>query len=131
MGGIPQGCPLSMMFVVALCLPWCRYRAAHGVMVGPLPWLLRVRLVIFRLVLVFALPLDFHGRLRVLRSMFIPGASHGIEASFLAGTSMRKLRAAIFGVVWSRRHSGVALAHVPRLCMKGVVISLGVRCTRM
>ena len=44
----------------------------------------RVRLVIFRLVLVFALPLDFHGRLRVLRSMFILGALHGIEASFLA-----------------------------------------------
>ena len=36
------------------------------------------------------------GRLRVLRSMFIPGALHGIEASFLAGTSLRKLRAAIF-----------------------------------
>ena len=61
----------------------------------------RVRLVIFRLVLVFALPLDFHGRLRVLRSMFIPGALHGIEASFLAGTSMRKLRAAFLGCVVS------------------------------
>ena len=24
-GGIPQGCPISMMFIVALCLPWCRY----------------------------------------------------------------------------------------------------------
>ena len=24
-GGIPQGCPLSMMFTVALHLPWCRY----------------------------------------------------------------------------------------------------------
>ena len=24
-GGIPQGCPLSMMFLVALYLPWCRY----------------------------------------------------------------------------------------------------------
>ena len=57
----------------------------------------RVRLVISRLVLVFALPLDFHGRLRVLRSMFIPGALHGVEASFLAGTSLRKLRAAFFG----------------------------------
>ena len=22
-GGIPQGCPLSMMFIVALNLPWC------------------------------------------------------------------------------------------------------------
>ena len=30
----------------------------------------RVRLVIARLVLVFALPLDFHGRLLLLRSMF-------------------------------------------------------------
>ena len=24
-GGIPQGCPLSMIFIVALYLPWCRY----------------------------------------------------------------------------------------------------------
>ena len=24
-GGIHQGCPLSMMFIVALYLPWCRY----------------------------------------------------------------------------------------------------------
>ena len=29
MGGIPQGCPLSMMFIVALYLPWCRYLAAQ------------------------------------------------------------------------------------------------------
>ena len=29
-GGMPQGCPLSMMFIVALYLPWCRYLAAHG-----------------------------------------------------------------------------------------------------
>ena len=28
---------------------------------------------------------------------------HGIEASVLAGASVRKLRAAIIGVVWSRR----------------------------
>ena len=27
--GIPQGCPLSMMFLVAFLLPWCRYLAAH------------------------------------------------------------------------------------------------------
>ena len=27
--GIPQGCPLSMMFIVALYLPWCRYLAAQ------------------------------------------------------------------------------------------------------
>ena len=28
-GGIPQGCPLSMMFIVALYLLWCRYLAAQ------------------------------------------------------------------------------------------------------
>ena len=28
-GGIPQGCPLSMIFIVALYLPWCRYLAAQ------------------------------------------------------------------------------------------------------
>ena len=27
--GIPQGCPLSMMFIVALYLPWCRYLGAQ------------------------------------------------------------------------------------------------------
>ena len=42
----------------------------------------RVKLVISRLVLIFGLPLDFHGRRRVIRSMFIPGALRGIEASF-------------------------------------------------
>ena len=29
MGGIPQGCPLSMMFIVALYLPWCKYLSAQ------------------------------------------------------------------------------------------------------
>ena len=29
-GGIPQGCPSSMKFIVGLYLPWCRYLAAHG-----------------------------------------------------------------------------------------------------
>ena len=32
-GGIPQGCLLSMMFIVALYLPWCKYlEAQEGVM---------------------------------------------------------------------------------------------------
>ena len=29
MVGSPNGCQLSMMFVVALCLPWCKYLAAQ------------------------------------------------------------------------------------------------------
>ena len=63
----------------------------------------RVELVIARLVLVFVLPLDFHGRLRVIRPMFILGALHCVDASFLAVSSLRKLRSSILKVVWSRR----------------------------
>ena len=199
-GGIPQGCPLSMMFIVALYLPWCRYLAPQGGvqpqlyadnlkcvsrdpgvllraarfttgyvrLVGQEPapskcvflstsrvvrkdmreWVVsdeghrwtvkldvrdlgghldttfrgwsstlasRVRLVIDRLVVVFALPLHFHGRMVVLRNMFIPGALHGIEASFLADSSVRRLRSAFCRVSWSRRQP---FAHV------GAVLSL-------
>ena len=69
----------------------------------------RVRLVIARVVVVFALPLPFHGRLGVLRNMFILGALHGVEASFLAESSVRKLRSAFCKVAWSRRQP---FAHV-------------------
>ena len=78
-----------------------------------LPW--GVRLVIARLVLIFAPPLDFHGRLRVIRSEFIPGALRGIEDASLAEASLRKLRTAIVRVVWSRRQS---------LANAGAVLSL-------
>ena len=53
-------------------------------------------MVLSRLVLIF-LPLDFHGR----RSMYLPAALHGIEASFLASESLRKLRSAVRRVVVS------------------------------
>ena len=187
-GGIHQGCPLSMMFIVALYLPWCRYLSAQvGVqpqlyadnlkcvsrdpdlllnaakfttgyvrLVGQEPapskcvllstswvvrkdmkdWVLsqegdrwsvkydvrdlgghfdttfrgwsatlaaRVRLVIARLVLIFVLPLDFHGRVCVVRFMFLPAALHGVEASLLASDSLHKLRSSICRVVLSRR----------------------------
>ena len=62
-----------------------------------------VRLIISRLALLFILPLDFHGRVRVVRSMYLPAALHGIEASLLASDSLRKLRSAVRRVVWSRR----------------------------
>ena len=63
----------------------------------------RVRLVISRLVLIFILPLDFHGRVRVVRSVYLPAALHGIESSLLASDSLRKLWSSICRVVWSRR----------------------------
>ena len=75
----------------------------------------RVRLVISLLALIFVLPLDFHGRVRVVRSMYLPAVLHGIEASLLASESLRRLRSAVRRVVWSRRQP---LANV------GAVLSL-------
>ena len=37
----------------------------------------RPRLAISRLALIFVFPLDFHGRVRVVRTMFLPFALHG------------------------------------------------------
>ena len=59
-------------------------------------------MVTSRLVLIFALRI-FTGRVKVVRSMFIPGALHGFEASLLSFASLRKLRSSIHKVVWSRR----------------------------
>ena len=58
----------------------------------------RVRLVISRLVLIFDLPLDFYGRVHVVRCCL-----HGVEASLLASDSLRRLRSSIgwFGLVVS------------------------------
>ena len=39
----------------------------------------------------------------MIRSMWIPGALHGIGASFLADASLRELRTAILKFVWSGR----------------------------
>ena len=60
-----------------------------------------VGLVLTRLLMVSVLLLDFHGRLRVVRTMFIPGALHGIEASLLSQSGPLKLRSALVAVVWS------------------------------
>ena len=70
-----------------------------------------VRTVICRLVLIFALPLDFYGRVRVVTTMCLPAALHGIEASLLASDSLRRLRR----VVWSRRQPWASVGAVLRL----------------
>ena len=74
-----------------------------------------VRLIISRLALIFVLLLDFHVKMRVVRSMYLPAALHGIEASLLASDSLRRLRSAVRRVVWSRRQ--------PLACV-GAVLSL-------
>ena len=76
-----------------------------------------VRLVISRLVLIFALPLDFHGRVRVVRSVYLPAALHGIEASLLSSDNLRKLRSSIHRVVWSRRQPLAGVGAVLSLWM--------------
>ena len=63
----------------------------------------RVRLAISRLLLVAVHPLDFHDSLRVVRTVFIPRALRGIEASLLAQNSLLKVRAAVLNAVWTRR----------------------------
>ena len=63
-----------------------------------------VRLVFFLDLLLFLFCLlIFYGMVRVVRSMYLPAALHGIEASLLASDSLRSLRSAVRRVVWSRR----------------------------
>ena len=63
--------------------------------------------------LVSALPLGYRGKLRILRTMFIPAALHGIEASHLSQGSLFKLRAAFVRACWSSKlilaHTGTVL----------------------
>ena len=49
------------------------------------------------------LSLDFHGRVRVVKSLYLPAALQGIEASLLASDSLRRLPSSVYRVVWSRR----------------------------
>ena len=191
-GGIPQRCPLSMMFIVVLYLPWCRYlgelpdvstqlyadnlkcvstrpeqllrgaqfTSAYVMLVGQEPapskcilmstlavirqemkeWVIsdqecwtvkldvrdlgghldttyrawgrtlvaRVFAVLRVVWLVSALPLDYRSKLRILRSIYIPDALHGVEASHLSQSNLLKLRAAFVRACWS---SKLTLAH--------------------
>ena len=65
--------------------------------------------------LVMALPLDFTGKLRILRTKFLPGALHAVEASRLSFSLLQRLRTAFVSSVWSEK---MPLAHV------GAVLSL-------
>ena len=64
--------------------------------------------------LVSALPLDYEGKLRILRTKFILAALHGIEASLLSQSSYLRLRAAFVRACWSSKmsmsHSGTVLS---------------------
>ena len=80
----------------------------------------RVLVLLARILVVLALPLDFAGRLMVLRTKFLPGALHGIEASSLSLGLLRRLRSAFVSAVWSRR---MPLAHIGAvLCFMGLLV---------
>ena len=65
-------------------------------------------LLLARILVVMALPLDFSVKLRVLCTKFLPGALHGIDASVLSLGWLHRLRSACVSAVWSRK---VPLAH--------------------
>ena len=54
----------------------------------------RMAAAILRVRAVAVLPLEFVGRLRILRTMHLPGALHGAEASLVSISGLRKLRTA-------------------------------------
>ena len=58
---------------------------------------------------VMALPLDFVGKLRVLRTKLLPGALHAVEGARISSLLLRRLRSAFVSAVWSRK---MPLAHV-------------------
>ena len=64
---------------------------------------------------VMALLLDFAGKLRVLRTKFLPGILHAIEASRISFCLLQRLRTAFVAAVWSMK---MPQAHV------GAILSL-------
>ena len=61
----------------------------------------RASAVLTKVPQVGALPLEFGGKLRILRTMHTPAALHGVEASHLSLASSKTLRAACAGAVTS------------------------------
>ena len=61
------------------------------------------------LLVVVALPLDFVGKLRILRTKFLPGALHAIEAPTISFRLLQRLRSAFVSAIWSEK---MPLAHV-------------------
>ena len=79
----------------------CRRR--NSTLAGRVLWLLNAVLV------VMALPLDFAGKLRILRTKFLPGALHAIEGSRISFSLLQRLRSAFVSAALSWK---MPLAHV-------------------
>ena len=91
----------------------------------------RVGRLLTAILVVMALSLDFAGEMRVLRTKFLAGALHGIEASSISFGQLLKLRSAFVAAVWSMKmpsaHVGAVLSLLdgPPGCDPGVYV---VRC---
>ena len=90
---------------------------------GLLPWLLGLGWFLLGWFLSFLFPLDFHGRVRVVRSRYLPAALHGVDASLLASDSLRKLRSSIRRVVLLGVTLLVAWSGSGFACSGGVLLS--------
>ena len=75
----------------------------------------RISAAVHRVHSVAVLPLDFGGRLRILRTMHLPAALHGVEASLVSVSGLRKLRTAF---------SQAAMSGGLRLANPGAILSL-------
>ena len=53
--------------------------------------------------MVMALPLGFSGKLRILRTTFLLGTLHAVEASGISFTLLQRLRSAFVSAVWSKK----------------------------
>ena len=71
--------------------------------------------VLTAVLVVMALPLNFAGKLQVLRTKFLPGALHAIEGSGISFSLLQQLGSAFVSAVWSEK---MPLAHV------GAILSL-------
>ena len=63
----------------------------------------RVSGLLGAVLVVMALPLGFSGKLRILRTKFLPSTLHAIEASSISSSLLQKLRFAFVSAVWSKK----------------------------
>ena len=79
------------------------YRRRNSTLAG------RVLGLLASVLVVMALPLGFAGKLRVLRTKFLPGALHAIEGSRISLSLLQRLRSVFVSAAWSKK---MPLAHV-------------------
>ena len=115
---------MGVLFTIeAVCLRWCKVlKSVPGVQ--PQLYVDNFKCdhfrVLPRVLAVPALPLDFCGKLRLLKTMHVLAALHGAEASVVAQDGLRKLRTAFVRAVLSGALTLATPGAVPSL-LEGLV----------